>query len=254
MPDVFERLDRLAATGDHEAVTQIASGALSGATEHEAADLWRYLAWARFELSDFDASLEAARFADDALFEAKAHFHLWQFPEAEVALGRLGQALETVDEDEAEAEWYRALLCEFSGTDSEPHYRAAEALAPELFSPPVPMLDEEVDAVVAEALAQLPAAVAHAIEDAAVTVVALPSPHPDVDPLSLGLYVGADRMQRALEGPPELPPRIEVYRKNIERLAENPDEAIEELRITLLHEIAHHLGFDEAGVESLGLE
>lgn len=254
MPDVFERLDRLAAAGDHEAVTQLTSDALSGATGSLAADLWRYLAWARFEAGDFASSLEAARFAADALFEAKAHFHLWQFREAEAALDRFGQAPEIGDEDAAEVEWYRALLGEFSGIDSEPHYRAAEALAPELYSPPVRMPDEDVDAIVSEALAQLPPAVAQAIEDAAVTVVALPSPHPDVDPLSLGLYVGADRMQRGLDGPPELPPRIEVYRKNIERVAENPDDAIEELRITLLHEIAHHLGFDEAGVESLGLE
>ena len=253
MPDVFERLDRLAAAGDHDAVFEVAGQALSGATESEAADLWRYVAWARFESDDFEAALEAARFADDALFEAKAHFHLWQFAEAGEALGRC-EAAPGDAEDVAEAAWYRALLCEFSGHDPEPHYGRASALAPDLFPPPARLREEEVDAVVAEALAQLPPAVAQAIEDAAVTVVALPTRHPDVDPLSLGLYVGADRMQRSLEGPPELPPRIEVYRKNIERIAENPDHAIEELRITLLHEIAHHLGFDESGVGQLGLE
>jgi predicted Zn-dependent protease with MMP-like domain len=119
---------------------------------------------------------------------------------------------------------------------------------------PVRLRDAEVDAVIQEALDALPPAVADALSDAVVTVVPLPARHPDVDPLSLGLYVGTDRMQRSIEDGPTLPPRIEVYRRNVERIAADRAEAVHELRTTLLHEIGHHLGFDEEGVAHLGLE
>jgi predicted Zn-dependent protease with MMP-like domain len=37
-------------------------------------------------------------------------------------------------------------------------------------------------------------------------------------------------------------------------MAADHAEAVDELRVTLLHEIAHHLGYDEGGVAKLGLD
>jgi predicted Zn-dependent protease with MMP-like domain len=49
-----------------------------------------------------------------------------------------------------------------------------------------------------------------------------------------------------------MPARIILFKKNIERYCRDRDEMIEQIRITLLHEIGHHFGFDEEDLEELG--
>jgi predicted Zn-dependent protease with MMP-like domain len=243
---VLDRLDALADEGDLEGIEEAALAALEGAERPE--DLWRYIAWARFELNRLEDALAAARAARDALLEAKSLFHLWRFDEAAQALARFRGE----DEDEAEAEWYRGLLAEFRGGDAIRHYRRANKLAPDIFREPARLTDAQVDDVVRAAKAALPPAVARAVEETAIEVLPLPRPHRDVDPLSLGLYLGHDLLSRTVEDSGQMPPRIELYRKNIERIARDRDEAVDELRITLLHEIGHHVGMDEQQIEEAG--
>ncbi|MHC4972138.1 MAG: metallopeptidase family protein [Planctomycetota bacterium] len=248
MDELFERLDELAANDDLDRVEKAALEALKeGATDP---DLWRYVAWARFEQGRYPQALEAAREGDDPLYRAKAHFQLWELDEAETALAQCPAG----GEDGAEAEYYRGLCAEFAGGDGDPHFRRAAQEAPYLFHEPVRLDDAAVEAVVKEAMEALPRDIAEAVAETVVEIRTLPQPHPDVDPLSLGLYLGIARLERRLDDSGQLPARIEIYRRNIERLAADRDEAVDELRITLLHEIAHHLGYDEDGVAKLGLE
>lgn len=248
MDELFERLDELAASDDLDGVEQGALAALkAGATDP---DLWRYVAWARFGQGRLEQALDAARKGDDPLYLAKAHFHLWRIDEAR---RELEDCLDG-GEDGAEAEWYRGLCAEFSGGDGTPHFRRAAEEAPHLFREPVQLDDAAVEAVVKRAIQALPEDIAEAVAETVVEIRPLPEPHPDVDPLSLGLYLGTARLERRLDDSGRLPPRIEIYRRNIERLAADRAEATDELRITLLHEIAHHLGYDEGGVVRLGLE
>jgi predicted Zn-dependent protease with MMP-like domain len=243
---VFARLDALADEGDLEGIEEAALAALEDAEHPE--DLWRYVAWARFELNRLEDALVAARSAQDALLEAKSLFHLWRFEEAAAALARYhGEG-----EDEAEAEWYRGLLAEFRGRDALRHYRRASRLAPDIYQEPARLSDAQVDEVVRDAKAALPPVVAHAVEETAIEVLPLPRPQRDVDPLSLGLYVGRDLLSRTVEDSGQMPPRIEIYRRNIERIARDREEAVDELRITLLHEIGHHVGMDEQQIEDAG--
>ncbi|MBP1771091.1 MAG: hypothetical protein H6P99_254 [Holophagaceae bacterium] len=66
-----------------------------------------------------------------------------------------------------------------------------------------------------------------------------------------GLYSG-----RALtEGPPEpgdLPPRITLYRGPLLEDCVDEEDLREEIATTVIHEIAHHFGIDEARLEELG--
>jgi predicted Zn-dependent protease with MMP-like domain len=65
----------------------------------------------------------------------------------------------------------------------------------------------------------------------------------------LGLYQGPDRheMLSPFSGS-YLPPRILLYQRNLEAGCSGEEELLSEIRTTLRHEIAHHLGFSEARI------
>jgi predicted Zn-dependent protease with MMP-like domain len=57
----------------------------------------------------------------------------------------------------------------------------------------------------------------------------------------MGLYEGGG----ALSAGDWLPERITLYKRSHERVAEDWDELVEEVRRTILHEVGHHFGMDE---------
>ncbi|MDH3592098.1 MAG: metallopeptidase family protein [Planctomycetota bacterium] len=248
--NVFDEIAELDSVGDPEGVERTALAALEAGVEPEdKADLWWHVARARLDLARWRHAADAAKEAGSALLEAIAYFHDWAFEEAREAAARP----EAAEEDEAEAAWYRGLAAEFTDGDPAAHFARAAELDPERFHEAVPISDEDADVVVQEALGRLPEDIRTQLEGAVIEVHDYPRKYPDVDPLTLGLYVGLDRMERGFEDSGNLPSRIEIYRKNIARVARDREEAVEELRITLLHEVGHHLGFDELGLDSLGL-
>lgn len=68
----------------------------------------------------------------------------------------------------------------------------------------------------------------------------------------LGLYQGVPMIDRG-SGNMLLPDRITIFAGPISRYTRSRSEMEEQIRITLLHEIGHHLGFDECGLERIGL-
>lgn len=76
---------------------------------------------------------------------------------------------------------------------------------------------------------------------------------PDGEPEELfGLYHGIPRSQRYGYSM-VVPDRISVYRGPLLRAFGSGPELDEQIRITVLHELGHHLGFDEDGLERMGL-
>ena len=73
-------------------------------------------------------------------------------------------------------------------------------------------------------------------------------------PELLGLFVGAPNTEASADENAELPPRIFLFQRNLERAAKDRAALREEIRVTLYHEIGHLLGFDEEGVAEMGLE
>ena len=67
----------------------------------------------------------------------------------------------------------------------------------------------------------------------------------------LGLYVGVPLIDR-YGGDPILPDCIYIYRRPILEVCDSYDTVVEEIRITLLHEIGHYLGLGEQDLERLG--
>jgi predicted Zn-dependent protease with MMP-like domain len=91
---------------------------------------------------------------------------------------------------------------------------------------------------VRRALDALPPDLAAALENVAVVVE---EEHPD-DPDLFGLF----------ETEPYLPAKITIYRLPLVETFEDPDELEHEIRVTVLHELAHYFGIDEDRLDELG--
>lgn len=77
----------------------------------------------------------------------------------------------------------------------------------------------------------------------------------DVPDDLLGLYLGVPLEEQGAEHyGPRLPDRILIFRDNLCEMCETKEELIEEIRITVLHEIGHHFGLDEDRLTELGYD
>ena len=86
---------------------------------------------------------------------------------------------------------------------------------------------------------------------------AYPEPHgsagnDDVETL-FGLYEGVPLTRRGSDYHLVPPDRITIFRGPLERACASPQAIAREVRVTVMHELGHHLGFEESGLESLGL-
>jgi predicted Zn-dependent protease with MMP-like domain len=99
----------------------------------------------------------------------------------------------------------------------------------------------EFEEHVRRALDSLPANLAAALENLAVVVEEENAEEPDL----LGLYE---------DGGDLFPDKISIYRRPLEDSFPDPAELEEEIRITVLHELAHYFGIDEDRLEELGYE
>lgn len=113
---------------------------------------------------------------------------------------------------------------------------------------PVDMSLPEFEDIVSEALDRLPAEFAAAMDN----VVVLVEEHNEEAPDILGLYHGVALTERTFEYGGVLPDRISIYRQPILRMCSTRDEVTEEVAITVVHEVAHHFGIDDARLHELG--
>jgi predicted Zn-dependent protease with MMP-like domain len=99
------------------------------------------------------------------------------------------------------------------------------------------------------ALDELPPHLAAALTNVAVVVE---DENPE-DPDLYGLYHGVPLPERGdMAGLP--PDTISIYRIPLEESFPDPDELREEIRITVLHELAHYFGLDENRLAELGYD
>jgi predicted Zn-dependent protease with MMP-like domain len=72
-----------------------------------------------------------------------------------------------------------------------------------------------------------------------------------MEPPLLGLYQGIPLPERQHDDYP-LPDKISIYREELLDLGLSREELVEEIRITVLHEIGHYFGLDDDKLEELG--
>jgi predicted Zn-dependent protease with MMP-like domain len=102
------------------------------------------------------------------------------------------------------------------------------------------------DMVVA-ALDSLPEDLGRLMRNVAVTVEHGPGP-----PGLLGLYQGIPLTSRTSQYAGVLPDRITIYRRAICVICDTEAEVVEQVRRTVIHEVAHHFGIDDARLTELG--
>jgi predicted Zn-dependent protease with MMP-like domain len=199
---------------------------------------------------------------EDAEFRASLALSLFRACRFEEATAQAREAVEA-DPRFAGAHHALGLALEREGRFEEADQafsRAAEIDA-EGYSRPARMSREAFETQVAAAADLLPEDFRRHLAQVAVTVEPLPSEEilrdgtPPLDPELLGLFVGVALPERSFQGPGgELPPRILLFQRNLERYALGDQELLDELRRTLYHELAHYLGFDEAQMAGMDLD
>jgi predicted Zn-dependent protease with MMP-like domain len=108
------------------------------------------------------------------------------------------------------------------------------------------MEQEEFEEHVRAALDLLPEEIAKGLENVAVVIE-------DESPLGpgvLGSFLGYPRAQRTPPG--ALPAKIVIYKRPLEQSFPEPDELRRQIRVTVLHELAHYFGIDEDRIAELG--
>jgi predicted Zn-dependent protease with MMP-like domain len=246
LDDVLERLETLDEAGDEDGLRAALRDAL-----------------ARFpgtpELREWEASVAAAgeRYADAlAILDELVVSHpdrSWARRERAAVLldlGRFTDALAALrslppDDDPVEQAGLHhdvGLCLDRLGqpVEADAEFRCAARLAPDDFTMPLRLPDDRFEALVGEALDDVPEEFARHLAQVVVRVRGYPAPE-DGDPFLLGLYVGVARPDRTVASEEHLD-HIVIFKRSHEVRWADEDELREEVRRTVIHEIAHHFG------------
>jgi predicted Zn-dependent protease with MMP-like domain len=107
--------------------------------------------------------------------------------------------------------------------------------------------------IVEEALAELPDDIAGRIDN--LIIVVEDAPTAEQDPTGeglLGLYEGVSLLERGIDYYGVLPDKITIFKDAHLALGLEQDDLRAEVRTTVLHEVAHHLGIDDERLHQLG--
>src|SRR5262247_1206027 len=235
--------------GEHEQAIEYCDRLLAGrdplprpdrATE---AELLYLKSKALFYLDDLEGALflvrRAIRVTPDVAvyraFEGQICFELGRFDEAR---RRLERAV-ALDPEAA-----RAL-------------QQANSLDPDHYAVPTPVNDAAFERIAGEALADLPRSIREYVEHVPVLIRDFPEPElierDNISPQVLGLFIGVPRTEAAVTAQARDVDRVILYKKNLEKVCRTHAELVEQIQVTVKHEIGHYLGLDEDDLERLGL-
>jgi predicted Zn-dependent protease with MMP-like domain len=113
----------------------------------------------------------------------------------------------------------------------------------------VDMSRDRFEELVADALDEVPQELLDLMDNVVILVEDDPPPG---DGNLLGLYEGHALTNRGWEYSGVLPDRILIFRNTILRICHTEDDVVDEVAVTVVHEIAHHFGIDDARLHALG--
>ncbi len=110
---------------------------------------------------------------------------------------------------------------------------------------------QQFDAAVEQALALIPAEFREQLRHVAIFVeLECPPGEPEL----LGLYEGTPLTERGDWFAGALPDQITLYQGPLERMCATHEELLDEIAVTVVHEVAHHFGIDDERLHELGWE
>ncbi len=207
---------------------------------------------ALYELGEHAEAYEVSRraLALEELPELRhleALLHL-QRAEREEALAAASRSIEL---DPELAEGHHALGLSFTQLgrieEADASFAHASDLDPESYFRPFRLNQDDFDEVVDEALAELPEEFESYLENVEIAVEDVPDAALLKEGLEfdlLGLYRGGTIQSESWD----FPDRVLLFQRNLENISPTREDLIEEIRDTIYHEIAHHMGMDEETV------
>ena len=190
---------------------------------------------------------------------ASALHELARFDEAEAIFRRVLER----EQDRSPVLYGLAQVLEHLGRYAEGETCYEEANRADSASYPLPtrMRRGAFEKVVRDAAGNLPEELRVHLKEIPIVVQDLPQKdvlsddHGDpVTPAVLGLFVGPSLRERSVFHPPDLPPTIFIYQRNLERQCQTREELEHEINLTLYHELGHYLGLEEDELGARGLD
>ncbi len=254
---------------EHEQAIELCDRLLSGATElprpdrATEAEVYYLKAKALFYLDDLEGALflvrRAIQKANDVpvyrAFEGQICFELARFEEAR---HKLEHAV-ALDPESAHAIYHLGLALERlgRGDDARRAFTQANALDADHYPQPVEIDDASFERVAAKAISDLPRSIREYAENVPVLIHDFPDDafldEHDVSPQILGIFIGVPRTEAAVTEQARDIDRVILFKKNLEKVCRTRAELVEQIQITVKHEIGHYLGLDEDDLERLGL-
>ena len=114
----------------------------------------------------------------------------------------------------------------------------------------VELTEAEFEEAVGDALDAVPAELMDLLDNVVFLVADEP---PNDDPGLLGIYQGTPLTERDSGwAAGSLPDRVTIFRGPLQRMCTDLEELLEEIAVTVVHEIAHHFGIGDAALHDLG--
>ena len=226
------------------------------------AEIYYLKSKALFYVDDLEGAIFLVRRANKTVgvqpiysaFEGQILFELGRNEEAH----RVLEQTTMMDPDSAHVIYYLGLVLERLGREEASEaFARANALDPNHYPTPLEITREDFEDVVATAIDNLPRSIREYIADVPVLVEDLPSREliltENISPQILGLFVGSPRTEMASTSIALDLQRVMIFIKNHTKVCRDREDLIEQIQITVRHEIGHYLGLDEEDMERLGL-
>lgn len=108
--------------------------------------------------------------------------------------------------------------------------------------------DERFEELVDQVLAAIPESVIDHVSNVAILI----EDFNEASPYILGLYHGVALTERTFDHTGFLPDTITIYRGALKNYCHSEAQLVEQVRITVMHEIGHYFGLDEDDLHRLG--